>query len=171
EGEATLTVEVAAAGKYTAAKATAKVTVVAGSSAPSEPTVITLTAEGLPTSYPAEGTVQSWGGKSFSLYNVAYFKDYNSDIQMKKGGSFLYNTESLGKIKSVKLNVQSGKKWYDSNVKLYAGNALNPTEEVPLKSSDETGSVYEITGNCDYIKLSNPSSYTVNMSSIEITVE
>lgn len=91
---------------------------------------------------------------------------------MKKGvDAFLYNTESLGKIKSVKLNVQTGKKWYDNNLKLYAGNALNPTEEVALTSSDDTGSVYEITGNCDYIKLSNPSSYTVYMSSIEITVE
>ena len=135
---------------------------------PAAPTVITLTSEGLPTSYPAEGTDCELAGKSFKLNNVA---DFGNGIQMKKGGSFLYNTESLGKIKSVKLNVQTGKTWYASNPKLYAGSKQNPTTEVTLTSSDETGSVYEITGDCEYIKVENPSNYAVYMSSIEITVE
>lgn len=130
--------------------------------------VITLTSEGLPTSYPAEGTDCKLAGKSFKLYNVANF---GNGIQMKKDGSFLYNTESLGKIKSVKLNVQTDKTWYASNPKLYAGSEQNPTTEVTLTSSDATGSVYEISGDCGFIKIENPSSYAVYMASIEITVE
>ncbi|MGN1221110.1 MAG: hypothetical protein ACI4TU_09230, partial [Candidatus Cryptobacteroides sp.] len=137
---------------------------------PSESSVITITDENLPTSYPTEvaGTEHTLNGKSFMLYNVA---NYGNGIQMKKAGSFLYNTASFGTIKSLKLTVASGKTWYDSNLTIYAGAEANPSTEVSLKSSDETGSVYDIPAGCGFIKIMNNSNYAVYMAKIEITVE
>ncbi len=131
-------------------------------------TTITLTVDGLPASYPNEETVVTLGGKSFAILKVANFGD---GIQCKKEGSYLYNTESLGKIKSVKLTVQSGKKWYKDNLKVYAGSSANPTAEVAIASSDETGSVYDFSAvDAGFLKIENPSGYAVYMEKIEIVL-
>ena len=131
-------------------------------------TTITLTVEGLPASYPNEENVVTLGGKSFAILKVANF---GSGIQCKKEGSYLYNTESLGKIKSVKLTVQSGKTWYKDNLKVYAGSSANPTAEVAIASSDETGSVYDFSAvDAGFLKIENPSGYAVYMEKIEIVL-
>lgn len=131
-------------------------------------TTITLTVEGLPASYPTEANDVTLGGKSFKIMNVANF---GSGIQCKKGGSYLYNTESLGKIKSVKLTVPSGKTWYKDNLKVYAGSSANPTTEVAIASSDETGSVYDFSAvDAGFLKIENPSKYAVYMEKIEIVL-
>ena len=55
------------------------------------------------------------------------------------------------------------------NLKLYAGSSANPTAEIALASSDETGSVYDLSaGDYSYIKIENPSNYAVYMKSIDI---
>ena len=131
-------------------------------------TTITLTVDGLPAAYPNEETTVTLGGKSFAILKVANFGD---GIQCKKGGSYLYNTESLGKIKSVKLTVQSGKTWYKDNLKVYAGSSANPTAEVAIASSDETGSVYDFSAvDAGFLKIENPSGYAVYMEKIEIVL-
>ena len=131
-------------------------------------TTITLTIDGLPTAYPTEATAVTLGGKSFKIMNVANF---GSGIQCKKGGSYLYNTESLGKIKSVKLTVASGKTWYKDNLKVYAGSSANPTAEVAIASSDETGSVYDFSAvDAGFLKIENPSGFAVYMEKIEIVL-
>ena len=100
--------------------------------------------------------------------NVANF---GNGIQCKKGGSYLYNTESLGKIKSVKLTVASGKTWYKDNLKVYAGSSANPTTEVAIASSDDTGSVYDFSAvDAGFLKIENPSNYAVYMEKIEIVL-
>lgn len=130
-------------------------------------TTITLTVNGLPEAYPNEETVVTLGGKSFAILKVANFGD---GIQCK-GGSYLYNTESLGKIKSVKLTVTSGKTWYKDNLKVYAGSSANPTAEVAIASSDETGSVYDFSAvDAGFLKIDNPSKYAVYMEKIEIVL-
>ena len=131
-------------------------------------TTITLTVDGLPTAYPNEETTVTLGGKSFAILKVANF---GSGIQCKKEGSYLYNTESLGKIKSVKLTVASGKTWYKDNLKVYAGSSANPTAEVAIASSDETGSVYDFSAvDAGFLKIENPSNYAVYMEKIEIVL-
>lgn len=131
-------------------------------------TTITLTVDGLPAAYPNEETTVTLGGKSFAILKVANFGD---GIQCKKGGSYLYNTESLGKIKSVKLTVASGKTWYKDNLKVYAGSSANPTAEVAIASSDETGSVYDFSAvDAGFLKIENPSKYAVYMEKIEIVL-
>lgn len=131
-------------------------------------TTITLTVDGLPASYLTEATVVTLGGKSFTIMNVANF---GNGIQCKKEGSYLYNTESLGKIKSVKLTVASGKTWYKDNLKVYAGSSANPTAEVAIASSDETGSVYDFSAvDAGFLKIENPSKYAVYMEKIEIVL-
>lgn len=131
-------------------------------------TTITLTVDGLPASYPTEATVVTLGGKSFTIMNVANF---GNGIQCKKGGSYLYNTESLGKIKSVKLTVPSGKTWYKDNLKVYGGSSANPTTEVAIASSDDTGSVYDFSAvDAGFLKIENPSNYAVYMEKIEIVL-
>lgn len=131
-------------------------------------TTITLTVDGLPASYPTEATVVTLGGKSFTIMNVANF---GNGIQCKKGGSYLYNTESLGKIKSVKLTVPSGKTWYKDNLKVYGGSSANPTTEVAIASSDDTGSVYDFSAvDAGFLKIENPSKYAVYMEKIEIVL-
>ena len=131
-------------------------------------TTITLTVDGLPAAYPNEETTVTLGGKSFAILKVANFGD---GIQCKKEGSYLYNTESLGKIKSVKLTVASGKTWYKDNLKVYAGSSANPTAEVAIASSDETGSVYDFSAvDAGFLKIENPSKYTVYMEKIEIVL-
>lgn len=131
-------------------------------------TTITLTVDGLPTAYPNEETTVTLGGKSFAILKVANF---GSGIQCKKEGSYLYNTESLGKIKSVKLTVASGKTWYKDNLKVYAGSSANPTAEVAIASSDETGSVYDFSAvDAGFLKIENPSGFAVYMEKIEIVL-
>lgn len=131
-------------------------------------TTITLTVNGLPAEYPNEETVVTLGGKSFAILKVANF---GNGIQCKKEGSYLYNKESLGKIKSVKLTVQSGKTWYKDNLKVYAGSSANPTAEVAIASSDETGSVYDFSAvDAGFLKIENPSGYAVYMEKIEIVL-
>ena len=131
-------------------------------------TTITLTVDGLPTAYPNEETTVTLGGKSFAILKVANF---GSGIQCKKEGSYLYNTESLGKIKSVKLTVPSSKTWYKDNLKVYAGSSANPTTEVAIASSDETGSVYDFSAvDAGFLKIENPSNYAVYMEKIEIVL-
>lgn len=131
-------------------------------------TTITLTVDGLPTAYPTGEAVVTLGGKSFTILKVANFGD---GIQCKKEGSYLYNTESLGKIKSVKLTVQSGKDWYKDNLKVYGGSSANPTAEVAIASSDETGSVYDFSAvDAGFLKIENPSGYAVYMEKIEIVL-
>ena len=131
-------------------------------------TTITLTVEGLPASYPTEANDVTLGGKSFKIMNVANF---GSGIQCKKESSYLYNTESLGKIKSVKLTVPSSKTWYKDNLKVYAGSSANPTAEVAIASSDETGSVYDFSAvDAGFLKIENPSKYAVYMEKIEIVL-
>lgn len=131
-------------------------------------TTITLTVDGLPASYPNEETVVTLGGKSFAILKVANF---GSGIQCKKEGSYLYNTESLGKIKSVKLTVASAKTWYKDNLKVYAGSSANPTAEVAIASSDDTGSVYDFSAvDAGFLKIENPSNYAVYMEKIEIVL-
>lgn len=131
-------------------------------------TTITLTVDGLPASYPNEETAVILGGKSFTILKVANFGD---GIQCKKEGSYLYNTESLGKIKSVKLTVQPGKKWYKDNLKVYAGSNANPTAEVAIASSDDNGSVYDFSAvDAGFLKIENPSGYAVYMEKIEIVL-
>lgn len=131
-------------------------------------TTITLTVDGLPASYPNEETAVTLGGKSFTILKVANFGD---GIQCKKEGSYLYNNESLGKIKSVKLTVPSGKTWYKDNLKVYAGSSANPTAEVAIASSDETGSVYDFSAvDAGFLKIENPSKYAVYMEKIEIVL-
>lgn len=131
-------------------------------------TTITLTVDGLPEAYPTGEAVVTLGGKSFAIMNVANF---GNGIQCKKKGSYLYNTESLGKIKSVKLTVQSGKKWYKDNLKVYAGSSANPTAEVAIASSDDNGSVYDFSAvDAGFLKIENPSDYAVYMEKIEIVL-
>lgn len=131
-------------------------------------TTITLTIDGLPTAYPTEASAVTLGGKSFTIMNVANF---GNGIQCKKGGSYIYNNESLGKIKSVKLTVPSGKTWYKDNLKVYGGSSANPTAEVAIASSDETGSVYDFSAvDAGFLKIENPSNYAVYMEKIEIVL-
>ncbi|MGM9741928.1 MAG: BACON domain-containing protein [Candidatus Cryptobacteroides sp.] len=139
----------------------------AGGDEPVNPAAdITFTDSFLPTAYPTEETAVTAGDYGLAIYNVANF---GNGIQMKKGGSYIYNSTAFGKIKSIKLNVQDGKTWYPDNLKLYAGSAANPTTEVALTSSDETGSVYDLSaGDYSYIKIENPSGYAVYMGSIDI---
>ncbi|MGM9767733.1 MAG: BACON domain-containing protein [Candidatus Cryptobacteroides sp.] len=127
---------------------------------------ITLTDSFLPTAYPTEETVVKSGEYGLAIYNVANF---GNGIQMKKGGSYIYNSTAFGKIESIKLNVKDGKTWYPDNLKLYAGSTANPSTEVALTSSDGTGSVYDLSaGDYSYIRIENPSNYAVYMESIEI---
>lgn len=127
---------------------------------------ISFTDSFLPTTYPTEETAVTSGEYGLAIYNVANF---GNGIQMKKGGSYIYNTTAFGKIKSIKLNVPDGKTWYKDNLKLYAGSSANPTTEIAIASSDETGSVYDLSaGDYSYIKIENPSNYAVYMKSIDI---
>lgn len=127
---------------------------------------ISFTDSFLPATYPTEETAVTSGEYGLAIYNVANF---GNGIQMKKGGSYIYNTTAFGKIKSIKLNVPDGKTWYKDNLKLYAGSSANPTTEISIASSDDTGSVYDLSaGDYSYIKIENPSDYAVNMKSIDI---
>ena len=59
--------------------------------------------------------------------------------------------------------------YLQDNLKLYAGSSANPTTEIAIASSDETGSVYDLSaGDYSYIKIENPSEYAVYMKSIDI---
>ena len=127
---------------------------------------ISFTDSFLPATYPTTETAVTAGEYSLAIYNVANF---GNGIQMKKKGSYIYNTTAFGKIKSIKLIVQDGRTWYKDNLKLYAGSSANPTTEIAIASSDETGSVYDLSaGDYSYIKIENPSDYAVNMKSIDI---
>lgn len=127
---------------------------------------ISFTDSFLPATYPTEETAVTSGEYGLAIYNVA---NYGNGIQMKKGGSYIYNTTAFGKIKSIKLIVPDGRTWYKDNVKLYAGSSANPTAEIALASSDETGSVYDLSaGDYSYIRIENPSNYAVYMKSIDI---
>ena len=127
---------------------------------------ISFTDSFLPTAYPTTETAVTAGEYSLAIYNVANF---GNGIQMKKKGSYIYNTTAFGKIKSIKLIVADGKTWYKDNLKLYAGSSANPTTEISIASSDDTGSVYDLSaGDYSYIKIENPSDYAVNMKSIDI---
>lgn len=133
-----------------------------------EPITITLTVDGLPTSYPATEAVATLAGSEFKILNVANF---GNGIQMKKNGSYLYNSTSIGKVKAIKLICQDGKTWYKDNLKVYVGNGANPGTELAITSSDTTGSVYEVsTEGCGFIKIANPSNYAVYLKQIEIEV-
>lgn len=127
---------------------------------------VAFTSDGLPTAYPKEETTATLGGKEFKILNVANF---GNGIQLKKEGSYLYNTASIGKIKSIKLICQSDKKWYKDNLKVYAGNTANPSTEISITSSDDSGSVYEVSADgCGFVKIENPSGYAVYLGKIEI---
>ncbi len=135
---------------------------------PEEPVyeTMTLTVDGLPSAYPTTEAVATLAGNEFKILNIA---NYGNGIQMKKQGSYLYNTASIGKVKSIKLICQSGKTWYKDNLKVYAGNSANPNAEIAITSSDETGSVYELSADdCGFIKIENPSNYAVYLGQIEI---
>lgn len=134
-------------------------------------TTITLTTEGLPTSYNSSATEVSLAGKSFEIANVA---NYGNGIQMKKVDgdvtAFIANKAELSEIVSIKLTVQSGKTWYASNVKLTAGASATSLDEVTA-SSDETGNSYTLPAGCKFFKIENTSNYAVYMGSIEIVTK
>ena len=143
---------------------------------PSEPEtpvtkVIIFTPEQMPEAYPKEAAEFTIGTTVCELLNVAYFSQYSTGIQMKKGGSYILTKSSVGKIKSIKLYNLEGKTWDKDRLTLYVGTDANPATVVAISSADENSSVYEITGDYTHFKLLNDSQNAVNMEKIEITVE
>ncbi|MDD5911486.1 MAG: DNA-binding protein [Bacteroidales bacterium] len=147
-----------------------------GSDQPGEPetpseSVITFSPEQMPEAYPKEATEYTIGTTVCELLNVAYFAQYSTGIQMKKGGSYILTKSSVGKIKSIKLYNLEGKTWDKDRLTLYVGTDANPSTAVEISSADENSSVYEIKGDYTHFKLLNASENAVNMEKIEITVE
>ena len=137
---------------------------------PSE-SVITFSPEQMPEAYPKEAAEYTIGTTVCELLNVAYFAQYSTGIQMKKGGSYILTKSSVGKIKSIKLYNLEGKEWNKDRLTLYVGTDANPSTAVEISSADENGSVYEVKGDYTHFKLLNSSDNAVNMAKIEITVE
>ena len=133
--------------------------------------VITFTPEQMPEAYPKEAAEFTIGTTVCEILNVAYFEQYSTGIQMKKGGSYILTKSSVGKIKSIKLYNLEGKTWDKDRLTLYVGTDANPATVVAISSADENSSVYEITGDYTHFKLLNDSQNAVNMEKIEITVE
>ena len=133
--------------------------------------VITFTPEQMPGAYPKEAAEFTIGTTVCEILNVAYFEQYSTGIQMKKGGSYILTKSSVGKIKSIKLYNLEGKTWDKDRLTLYVGTDANPATVVAISSADENSSVYEITGDYTHFKLLNDSQNAVNMEKIEITVE
>ncbi|MGN0202337.1 MAG: BACON domain-containing protein [Candidatus Cryptobacteroides sp.] len=129
---------------------------------PAESSVLTITVDGFPTSYPADETTVTLNGTEFDIVNVA---NYGSGIQFKKtSGSLKNHSDFDKKIKSIKLTVTSGKSWFPENLTLTCGSStITPT-------SDTTTSTYDLSGG-DYksFTLANTSNYAVYLESIEIT--
>ena len=130
-------------------------------------TAITIDPADFPSAYSAEDSKITSGGLSLTINNVA---NYGDGIQMKKGGSYLYINDAIAAgIKTIKINKSATKTWYKDNIKVYAGTAANPETEIELKSADDNGSVYDLSGgNYTYFKIANPSNYAVYMGSIVI---
>lgn len=129
----------------------------------------TLTADGLPKAYPTEETVVTLSGLECYVYNVA---NYGSGIQIKKEGGYLANKTAVGKIKTVKVTVTSGKTYYPDNLKLYAGTAEKPEGTAISGTSDDTSTTFDLSGgNYTYFNFKNTSKYAVYLGKIEITCE
>ena len=129
---------------------------------PAESEILTITSEGLPTSYPTTETTVNLSGIDFDIMNVANF---GKGIQMKKNGSYIKtHSDFAKKIKTIKLTVTDGMTWYPDNLTLTCGSA---TIEA---TSDETSSTYDLSGG-DYkgFKIENTSKYAVYVGKIEIT--
>ncbi len=129
----------------------------------------TLTADGLPTSYPAEETAVTLSGLECYILNVA---NYGSGIQIKKGGAYIANKTAVKKIKTIKVTCTDGKTYYPDNVSLYAGSAAKPEGTAITGTSDDNSTTFDLSsGNYTYFTIKNASSYAVYLSKIEITCE
>lgn len=159
DGTATITASIAAQGIYEAAEAKCDVTV-------SSQEVLSLVPTDFATAYPSGDATITKESIAFTYNSTA---NYGSGIQMKKTASYIYNSASLGKISTIKVTVFSGKSWYPTNLKLYAGAAANPSTEI-TPTSDASSSTYDLSkDDYAYFKLANPSNYAVYLAEIQIT--
>ncbi len=134
-----------------------------------ETATITLTADGLPTAYPAEETTVTLNGVETYVLNVA---NYGNGIQLKKGGSYVANKTALKKITKIKVTCTEGKTYYPSNVSLYAGTSAKPEGTAVTGSSDDVSTTFDLSGgNYTFFTIKNASGYAVYFSKIEITCE
>lgn len=136
---------------------------------PSTGNVITLSYEGLPTAYSADETTVKLNDVEVYIVNVA---NYSGCFQMRKEGSYLANTTAFSKkIKTVKVTAVDGKKWYPTNLTLFAGSAAKAETAAITAVSDDTSNTYDLSaGDYKFFTLKNPSGYAVYMSKIEITL-
>lgn len=124
-GETTVLVSVPAVEGYTAAEASFKVTVT--EPAPATEVTLVLKPEDFPTSYPSAESDLEVSGIKFRINKMG---NYGSGIQLQKINGYIYNVTDLGTIKSISIKCWSGKTWYPTNFKFYAGTAANPSTEV-----------------------------------------
>ncbi|MGN0195922.1 MAG: BACON domain-containing protein [Candidatus Cryptobacteroides sp.] len=129
-----------------------------------ESNVFTITENDIPTAYPSAEETKTINGVDFAFYNVAHYS--NAGIQFKKSVSAYVKTVTgfEKNIKTIKVTVLEGKSWFPDNLELTADSVvITPTK-------DATSSTYDLSGG-EYknFTLTNTSTYTVNLGSIEIT--
>lgn len=134
-----------------------------------ETSTITLTVDGLPTTYPKEETTVTLGGIENYIFNVA---NYGSGIQMKKQGSYIANKSAFKRITKIKVTTAEDKKYYPDNVSLYVGNSAKPEDTAITGTNDDVSTTFDLSsGNYTFFTIKNASKYAVYFSKIEITCE
>ena len=144
--------------KFTVAGDMTVVITVADASAPAEKTVeLTVDSLGLnSTSYAANDSSHSVEGSDITFTTKNVMKQ--GDMQFKSSGSYLYNNESMGHIKSITVTVTSG------SFTLYLGTSKNPSSN--SKTSSYTAADAD---NYSYFKITT--STTTKISKIVIVYE
>ena len=134
------------------------------------PVTITTSVTGFPTAYPTTETAYKLGSIDYYLMNVA---NYGSGIQFKKGGSYLANKTSFGKIVKIECVWQEGKDFHPENFTLTVGSAEKPTATAITPTTDATAltAVYTVTGTNGFFMMKNDSGYAGYWSSIKVYFE
>lgn len=134
------------------------------------PVTITTSVTGFPTAYPTTETAYKLGSIDYYLMNVA---NYGNGIQFKKGGSYLANKTSFGKIVKIECVWQEGKDFRPENFTLTVGSAEKPTATAITPTTDATAltAVYTVTGTNGFFMMKNDSGNAGYWSSIKVYFE
>ena len=153
---------------FTAGELTKTFTLTQNAAASEGASTITLTDSVLPTAYPTTETIVKVGTYELGILNVA---NYGNGVQVKKETGYIANKTDNGKIKSIKLTWNPEKSFYPTNIQLSVGASADAVSTVAEQQADDSAKTvtYDLSsGNYNFFKISNTSTYAVYFSKVEI---